>query len=192
MPTDSLSSVSPETQVRLHEFSLRDAWDFEEVLSSADTSDWHVGSGCLTQWKNLPHNMMVSESAPLSACVKTRVYTDDSGFSGIVFRYQDPHNYFVFEGGGGLEKVRLRWVQNGESSNIASATWTKGWLEKTKLMVCFEQGNAKLTAYMDDELYITAEHPSPPPDGRVGIYNHFNDDARHSYLRILPYDGPPQ
>lgn len=31
---DDLRSVSPETQVRLHEFPLRDPWDFEEVFTA--------------------------------------------------------------------------------------------------------------------------------------------------------------
>ncbi len=162
--------------------------DFDEVVGAngekpvGSGDGWWVSSGNYTQWKNLDTTLAIAKSPMETGCVRTRVSTTDDDTSGIVFRYVDYMNYYVFEADDQSDYMGVRQVINGVSKTLASATWTGNWASTT-MMVCFQKyGN--IDAYINDSS-ATALHTGNTYiyGGRYGVYNRFNQSARHAYLR---------
>jgi hypothetical protein len=181
--------VQANTNSRSWEFvNAAERSDFNEIwLADGSTptgsqDGWWVSSGNYTQWKNVDATMAVGKTVMESGCVRTRVTTTDNDTSGIVFRYIDPLNYYVFEATDQTDTMSVRQVLDGVSTTLATGTWAGNW-DSTTMMVCFKKYGT-IDAYIDDS-NGSALHTGNSwiYGGRYGVYNRFNEAARHGWLR---------
>jgi hypothetical protein len=179
------------------------SWEFANAAERADFDEfvvatgqppagsldgWWVSSGNYTQWKNIDATMTIASSAMETGCVRTRVSTTDDDSSGIVFRYMDPYNYYLFEATDQGNTMTVRYVIDGVSTTLATGTWTGNWAATT-MMVCFQKYGT-IDAYIGDSssaaLHTGTTHIY---GGRYGFYNRFNEAARHSWLRTTTLEA---
>jgi hypothetical protein len=163
--------------------------DFDEVVASTGLKPngsgdgWWVSSGNYTQWKNLDTTLAIAKSPMETGCLRTKVTTTDDDTSGIVFRYVDYLNYYVFEADDQNDYMGVRQVLNGVSTTLASTSWSGNWQSGAVMMVCFQKyGN--IDAYINDSAAVALHTGNTYIyGGRYGFLNRFNEAARHAYLR---------
>jgi hypothetical protein len=163
-------------------------FDLVKVDSSIGSPGWQVSSGNFTPWNNVDANYQLARTVMERGCVQTSVRTDDNDESGIVFRHMDNLNYYVFYGNDQANRIGIRRISNGTTTTLTSTTWNGTWVATTPMLVCFY--NKSIQAFIDpgtaSEVSVaTIEEGSVIIGGRLGLWNDFNQAARHGYLRTM-------
>jgi hypothetical protein len=165
----------------LGDFSAFDAVTLEPVPG------WQVSSGNMTQWENHPSHLATTKVTDLDSriavgCISTKVTTTDNDESGIVFNQSDRENYYVFDAVPNVRR-RIRQVVGGVSTNLSQVAWTgpTSWSPGVTLTVCFGDG---IHTFINNTARVSVDHVFPSDVGdRFGLWNRFNNAARHAYLR---------
>jgi len=166
-----------------------EANDFEIVrLAATSSPGWQLSNGNFTPWNNVDTNLAVARTVMETGCVSTSVRTDDNAESGIVFRYLDSSNFYMFVAKDSSNYARIQRYTNGTRTTLASASWTGTWVAVTPMMVCFY--GDRLQAWVNygqaSELNLATVEQGPYIlGGRVGFWNEWNQAARHGHLRTM-------
>lgn len=102
----------------------------------------------------------------------------------------DNANYYTFAAHDQSNRIRITRTTNGSVTELARATWNGTWVTSTPLLVCFYGRNiqAWINPGTASEINIAAVEPSSTPTilgGRLGLWNDFNQAARHGHLRTM-------
>jgi hypothetical protein len=166
--------------------------DFDQVKAdpSSGSSGWQVSSGNFTPWNNANASFMLARTVMETGCVQTAVRTTDNDESGLVFRHMDNANYYLLAANDQANRISIKRNSNGTFSELARATWNGTWATSTPLLVCFYGRNiqAWINPGTASEIHLAAVEPSSTPlilGGRLGLWNDFNQAARHGYLRTM-------
>jgi hypothetical protein len=166
-------------------------FDLVKVDPAIGSPGWQVSSGNFTPWNNVDANFMLARTVMERGCVQTSVRTDDNDESGIVFRHMDNANYYYFYANDQANRIGIRRVSNGTNTELTQTTWNGTWVVTTPLLVCFY--NNSIQAFVNpgtasEVSLATIEEGSIIIGGRLGLWNDFNQAARHGYLRTMSVD----
>lgn len=164
--------------------------DFDLVTLSTSTPSpgWQISNGNFTPWNNVDANYRLARTVMERGCIQTSVRTTDNDESGIVFRHMDNGNFYYFYANDQSNRAGLRRIKNNQNIDLGSVTWNGAWAATTPLLVCFY--NKSIQAFINpgtaSEVSIaTIEDDSVIIGGRLGLWNNWNEGARHGYLRTM-------
>ncbi len=108
--------------------------------------------------------------------------TEGDQAAGIVFRYQDPSNYYVIAASAKDESCALYRVRNGKRKKIDSKDVIVSPLSWHELRVIFTQD--KYTALVDGELALGVKDSSLTAPGRVGLWTPAGSQIAFDNFRV--------
>jgi len=186
------------TPLLVEDFSTSglNGWTIVDEGTVFAPSFWTVGFGELFQGSNI-YGGNLDPADPVKP--GTFIYTGESGWTdyefrvelmssdddtlGVMFRYQDPQNYYRFSMDRERAYRRLVKVANGATTILAqdSVTYQSGrWYEvKARAL-----GN-QIQIYLDGVLLFSVTDNAIPA-GRIGLYAWGNDGSRFDQIRVTP------
>jgi hypothetical protein len=169
-------------------------WAVVDQGTEAGPSKWSVTGGELVQTAAI-HDAAAAAAAPAKLGTllvagdptwndyqcSARVVSDTDGAIGVVFRYEDPTNWyrFSFEGAGGYRRL-VRCVAGAVTTLWEDAVVTTVGREYTVTVRC--DGPA-LQVFVDGTR-VAAAHDASIPAGAVGLYCHANTGARFREVAV--------
>jgi hypothetical protein len=163
-----------------------DEWMLLDAASGARVTGWAIEAGALTQQRELPGNLALSPERMRSGCVMTEVQGQPSGESGIVFNYRTARNYYVFDALPNVHR-RIRQVVDGVSTELSVEPWSApgGWTTGVELAVCYGDGiQTFIDGRLGSRVGVEQRVDFFGSGGRLGLWNHRNEGARHAHLRV--------
>ncbi len=136
---------------------------------------WYVDRGYLFQDTNIGDgkkgtNVIAGEADWTDYTLSANVVSTDDDYMGVVFRYQDPKNYYRFSLSTQTSKIRLEKRVDGKFISI-------GYLEKTwpecRYNITIDVHGDSIKVYLDQELYFAIED-STFSGGKVGFASYHN------------------
>ncbi|MEV0384752.1 hypothetical protein [Nonomuraea sp. NPDC050643] len=110
-----------------------------------------------------------------------------AGVIGLVFRYQDPGNFYFFamDATNGVRRIGKK--TGGVFAELATAAvdTTEGYTPGTSYHVRIRASGTSLRAFVDGEPAVSGSDPSIADPGRVGFYCHANPGARFDDLHLI-------
>lgn len=172
------------------EFSTSSELNDFELITTGGNPNWSLGGGLYMVTSNVGANMQVAHSSMGTGCASTRIRATDNDVSGIVFNYQDADHYYTFQASDQGNYRRITQTIGTNTTILAEESWSGTWISNTYLTVCTRSGfaiQAWINPGTSGELHmsVTDQGASAVRGGRVGIFNHYNRYARHSYLRTF-------
>ena len=110
-----------------------------------------------------------------------------AGVIGLVFRYQDPDNFYFFAMDGSNGARRIGKKTGGVFAELATAAvdTTEGYTAGTPYQVRVRASGTSLQAFVDEQLVVTGSDPSIADPGGVGLYCHANPGARFDEMHVI-------
>ena len=141
-----------------------------------EISNWFVDQGYLIQVSNigkgkLGTNAVAGQTDWTDYTISTNVVSSDDDYIGILFRYQDPENYYRFSLSSQISKIRLEKRVNGKFHTIGLLD--KMWPE-CRFNISVDVCGDSIKVYLDQQEYF-AITDSSFNHGKVGFASYHND-----------------
>jgi hypothetical protein len=109
------------------------------------------------------------------------------GVIGLVFRYQDPDNFYFFamDGTNGVRRIGKKTGGVFSELPTAAVDNTAGYTTGTTYHVRVRASGTSLQAFVDGQLAVSGSDPSIASPGQVGLYCHANPGARFDDLHVI-------
>jgi hypothetical protein len=164
-------------------------WAFDPD-ASAIVQRSSIWGGTTTGTANLPGTVLLLRSTPAvptgaDVLVRADVASDERGI-GLVFRWQDPDNfyYLLFDATDGFRRIGRKVAGTfGELAGVAVDT-TTGYPVGTPLRLALEADGDRFTAHLGGRVVVEGRDPTISEPGRVGLLTRRNSTARFSSLEV--------
>ncbi len=153
-----------------------------------DVSNWFLDEGHLVQDSNIGEsidqlgtNIIKKDLALNNFTLRTKMYSTDDDYIGIVFRYVDSNNYYRFILSSQRGRIYLQKRVNGVTSLLDSFT-SEEWhyVEFTATITAY---NNDIKVYLNDELFLETQDNSFS-SGSVGFMSCFNNGNFFDWIKI--------
>jgi hypothetical protein len=174
-------------------------WSIIDQGNVNTPSDWRLGGGALKQKSNLwggnaapvsplkPGTLAIAgETAWRDYRVTVECSADDDDAIGVVFRYRDPKNYYLFALDAERSYRRLVKVANGAFTILWQSAG--GYTVGDPLRLTVDAIGERLSGYLGATRLFTVTDPDHG-QGCVGLYCWANDGARFDRVEVT---SPPR
>jgi hypothetical protein len=119
--------------------------------------------------------------------VETLVSSDSDGYVGLIFRWQDPDNYYRFSWKRGQSLRLLTKKENGRFQILAQDN--AAYLPETAYSLGVDVDGNIIKVYVDDQLVFHVADPDPIPAGTVALYSCGTDRAGFDFVDVWDMSG---
>ncbi|MBT4129872.1 MAG: hypothetical protein HON27_16615 [Candidatus Marinimicrobia bacterium] len=170
--------TTAEPKLLWHE-DFEDA-DFSDWVIHDDVEDeisnWFVDQGYLIQTSNigkgkLGTHAVAGETEWTDYTLSANVVSTDDDYIGVLFRYQDPQNYYRFSLSSQVSKIRLEKRINGEFHTLGHIE--EMWPE-CRFNISIDVRGDSIKVYLDGQIYFAIADTSFD-HGNVGFSSYHND-----------------
>ncbi|MFB7998967.1 hypothetical protein ACFC4G_39860 [Streptomyces sp. NPDC056002] len=164
-------------------------WSFDSDNQSIDQGSRIRGPGAVASSPVTPGTYLVRKAAdgwPLLSdfVLQCTLESGDYGGVGLVFRYQDPDNFYFFTMTQELEYRRIGKKVAGNFAELDEAAFDpSGGYDSYCWLAVSAVGDA-FVAYLDGEQILAGRDSSLTKPGRVGLYTWNNSDASFEELSL--------
>lgn len=176
-------------------------WAIMAEAADASAADWQIFGGLL-EHSNLacePGNTLADRpgsyvlyddgAAWADYAVETLVSSDDDGFVGVIFRWQDEDNYYRFSWKRG-QPVRLL-VKKVEGRFQILAQDSAAYLPVTNYALRVDISGDVIDVYVDEERIFHVQDPDPIPQGSIALYSCGTDRAIFDFVNVWDLSAAP-
>lgn len=150
-------------------------WTFYDDVED-EISNWFVDQGYLIQHSNIGEgnlgtNAVSGNSDWTDYTVSAHVVTTDDDYIGVLFRYQDPDNYYRFSLSSQVSKIRLEKRLDGKmySLGLIEEMWPE-----CRFNISIDVQGDSIKIYLDNQKYFAIADTSFD-HGMVGFSTYHND-----------------
>ncbi|MBL1213032.1 MAG: T9SS type A sorting domain-containing protein [Ignavibacteriae bacterium] len=153
-----------------------------------DNSNWFLDESHLVQDSNIGQgssqlgtNIIKKDLLLDNFTLRTKMYSTDDDYIGIVFRYVDSDNYYRFILSSQRKRIYLQKRVNGVTSLLDSFT-DEEW-HYVGFTTTITADNNNLKVYLNDELYLEAQDNSIT-GGSIGFMSCYNNGNFFDWIKI--------
>jgi len=150
-------------------------WTFYDDVDN-EISNWFIDQGYLIQHSNIGEDKLGTNAVSgnpewMNYTLSANVVTTDDDYIGVLFRYQDPDNYYRFSLSSQVSKIRLEKRLDGEmySLGLLEEMWPK-----CRFNISIDVQGDSIKVYLDNQKYFAIADTSFD-HGRVGFSSYHND-----------------
>ena len=149
--------------------------------------NWFVEDGVLRQTNLTPETHLVTGDPSWSDVVLVVKFHRGAGVTGVLFRYQDPYNYYLLV----IDNDGRRWHLTKYTNGTTTDLWTYWAYPFTYGQYDYEVTVAMhdnvIKGYLSDiPMFVVKASNSELTMGRIGLMCSLNDNARFSSVRVYP------
>jgi len=182
------SSISYGNLIYQDDFSTNSMSNWTIVNDATnEPSDWYVQEGYLIQHSNIGESLFGTHIVTgdinwTNYAFRAEMISGDDDYIGVVFRYQNPDNYYRFYLSSQAKKIRFEKRVNGVSQSLRyiSEKW-----EYCRFTITVALSNDSISIYLNDKKYVQLIDSSLT-HGKVGFMT-CNDDGAF-FDNIAVYD----
>lgn len=185
----SLSNINAQDSLLLFEENFdTDILSEWKIIDVSGKSNWFLDEGYLVQDSNIGEskeqlgtNIIKKDLQLNNFTLRTKMYSTDDDYIGIVFRYVDSDNYYRFILSSQRKRIYLQKRINGVTSLLDSFT-DEEW-HYVGFTATIAAYNNNLKVYLNDELYLEAQDNSIAK-GSIGFMSCFNNGNFFDWVKI--------